>query len=563
MFQNQSLVHFRDLTAKTKHSQLHDIVGRDTLLRRLERIIARRQKRHAILIGEKGVGKTALVQAFAFRLSRHRIKSIQQMKVFHLDIHQILLGLMSSDSETFVKEITQAFHYLRNTIVFIDDLGLLLEAGNDYLTAFVYLMQPFLERSDLHILTEVQPSHWRQLLEKDIVFSRHFEAIIVQEPSTDQAKAMVTVAAGKMRQQYRNLSLDESIITQSVTLAKRYLHDRALPDKAIDLLDEALAQCVIEGKMTVTTNDLKKIISERTGIPIENLTSSEQIKLARLEENLKRAVVGQDHAIQAVAAVIKRSRTGFRDPARPIGSFLFMGPSGVGKTELTKTLAKTVYDSEKALIRLDMSEFSEAHNAQRLIGAPPGYVGYEQGGQLTNPVAAQPYSLIVLDEIEKAHPKVFDIFLQVLDEGRLTDGQGKTVDFRNTIIIATSNIALEGIHDVTTPDFVGQTLMPILMTYFRPEFINRFDAITVFKPLDRHAMQQIVRLEIDKMIDRVKNQNINVTIAESTIAKIVDRGYNPTFGARPLKRFIQENFENLIAQQVVEGQLKAGQLIEF
>ncbi len=367
---------------------------------------------------------------------------------------------------------------------------------------------------------------------------------------------------------FHSVKIDDNAIRDSVVLSKRYIQDRHLPDKAIDLLDEASSKIALENKTVLTTEDIRDIISNRTGIPVNSLSADDQSKLSNLEELLAQSVIGQPHGIHVVSEAIRRARAGLKDPNKPTGSFLFLGPSGVGKTELAKVLAREIYNTEKALIRLDMSEFSEQHTVQRLVGAPPGYVGYDEGGQLTNPVWDQPYSLILLDEIEKAHPKVFDVFLQVLDDGRLTDGQGRTVDFKNTIIIATSNIASSEIMEeikkaedketLSSSEFVDNIITPILRDYFRPEFINRFDEIVVFNPLGIEELIQIAKLQIKKIQKRLEEKGIIIEVSDETLRSFATEAYNPDFGARPLKRLLQDRIENVIAKSIIDGKIKEG-----
>jgi len=384
----------------------------------------------------------------------------------------------------------------------------------------------------------------------------------LDEPSREDTLKILKAVAAKLTK-HHGVAIDDQVIEASVDLSSRYVQDRFLPDKAIDILDEATSGAKVAGKAAITVEDLKTVLSQRTGIPITSLTAEESLQLLNLEEKLKTQVIGQDQAVRAVCDVIKRSRAGLKDPNRPIGSFLLLGPTGVGKTELAKALSRTVYGSEKVMVRLDMSEFTEAHTADKLIGAPPGYVGYEEGGQLTNPIRQHPYSLILLDELEKAHPKVFDVFLQVLEDGRLTDSQGHTADFKNTIIIMTSNIDVG-----TIPRSLGgggsrTALMKALSSYLRPEFLNRIDEIIVMNKLGVNEIKAIAKLQLNQVISRLKAKNITLTVPEAVLDKLAKLANVSEFGARPLKRLIQDKIEEPLAEQIISGKIKSGDTVQW
>ena len=356
---------------------------------------------------------------------------------------------------------------------------------------------------------------------------------------------------------HHQVAIEPAALQAAIDLSSRYVQDRFLPDKAIDLLDEATSGAKIAGKLSVSVEDIKQILAQRTGIPITALTQEESLQLLDLDKQLKQQLIGQDQAVDAVCDVIKRSRAGLKDPNRPIGSFLLLGPTGVGKTELAKALARTVYKSEKAMVRLDMSEFTEAHTADKLIGAPPGYVGYEEGGQLTNPIRRRPYSLILMDELEKAHPKVFDVFLQVLEDGRLTDSQGHLADFKNTIIIMTSNIDVAVLQGPSLK--VDRTaLMKTLSSYLRPEFLNRIDEIIIMNKLGLKEIKAIAKIQLNQVVNRLKVKGIILTVPEAALDKLAQGGDVAEFGARPLKRLIQDKIEEPLAEMIISGKLKPG-----
>ncbi|MEI6886686.1 MAG: ATP-dependent Clp protease ATP-binding subunit [bacterium] len=561
-----------DLTSQAKDSLLHKAIGREKEIQQLIRVLSRESKSNAILIGEAGVGKTAVVEGLATMVAREEIKGIfTDVRVVSLNI-VALLGAATSRGvlEDILSGIIDEIKRSGNIILFIDEIHLITGGGNsNESTLIANILKPFLARGELHVIGATTLGEYRKYIEKDPALARRFEPIKVDEPSSENSILICTESAKRLSH-FHKVEITALAVSNAVELSKRYITDRFLPDKAIDLLDEACSHATLEGRKVVDENDIKTILAEKTGIPVQKLSQSESDKLTNLEGIINETLIGQGEAVHAVCEVIRRSRAGLKDPKKPIGSFLFLGASGVGKTELAKQICKIVYDTEKAMVRIDMSEFGETHTVQRLIGAPPGYVGYEEGGQLTNPIWERPYSLILLDEIEKAHPKIFDIFLQVLDDGRLTDGQGRTVDFKNAIIIATSNIASEEIIEklseagnIDKADFLQNELMPILKDYFRPEFINRFDDIVIFNPLTKEALGKIVRIQISKIEEKLKDKGIKISLSDEVVNTIVEKTYNPQFGARPTIRLMQDKIENWIAKQIIEGKITNGQVLEI
>jgi ATP-dependent Clp protease ATP-binding subunit ClpC len=547
----------KNLLTEAHHLGAYNILHRDLEVSRLVRTTNRPIRNNPLLLGEPGVGKTALVKGLAFRLAHGALHASHIEKVLLVNTSYLAMLIGSQDMASMQKEQEELLGYT-NTLLLIDDARLLF-TQND-LTAMLYFLQPLLERKDLYVTLACSMAEYRRYIEKDPIFFREMEPIQVPELSLEHAQdAVMNVVATRMQE--TSCHIDADTVQQAVSLAKRYIPERSLPDKAVILLNEAIAKVLGEGRDRVEFSDCKQIVAEKTGIPVETLTASDQEKLLNLEKELDLQVIGQEHVTTSVARVIRRARAGLKDPGRPIASFLFLGSSGVGKTELAKVLTRTVYHNERALLRFDMSEFSEPHNVQRLVGAPPGYLGFEEGGQLTNAVLAQPYSLVLLDEIEKAHPKVFDIFLQVMDDGRLTDGKGRTVDFSNCIIIATSNIAIDEIlrgftaeEEILTKSWYEEFALPILGAYFRPEFINRFDDVLIFSPFNQQNLFKVAQLEVKKLQKRLIDQHIELSIDNEELQEIVIKLYNPLFGARPIRRYLQETIENDLAEQILRGE---------
>jgi len=568
-----------NLTQKALTGKLDPVIGREKEIEQLIRILARRTKSNAILVGDPGVGKTAIVEGLALKISQGQVPDLlKNIQIFNLNLTTLLAGASyQGELETRLQSLIKEVKRLGNIIVFIDEIHMIIGAGSaaGAMTA-ANILKPALARGDLNVIGATTADEFRQYIEKDPALERRFEPIKVDEPSRQDSLKILKSVSAKLTK-HHGITIDDQVIESAVDLSTRYVPDRFLPDKAIDLLDEATSGAKIASKSAITIEDLKTVLSQRTGIPITSLTQEESVKLMNLEQQLNDQIIGQGQAVRAISDVIKRSRAGLKDPNRPIGSFLLLGPTGVGKTELAKALARTVYQSEKAMVRLDMSEFTEAHTADKLIGAPPGYVGYEEGGQLTNPIRQHPYSLILLDELEKAHPKVFDVFLQVLEDGRLTDSQGHTADFKNTIIIMTSNIDVSD--DVS--DFLqGPTLkdksekrsdlnvsrtdlMKALSSYLRPEFLNRIDDIIVMNKLGLAEIKQIAKLQLNQVINRLKTKGIALTVPDAALDKLAKLGDVAEFGARPLKRLIQDKIEEPLAEMIIAGKLKSGETYDL
>ena len=565
-----------DLTASAHKGTVPQIIDREKEINQLIRILIRQMKNNVILVGEPGVGKKSIVEGLALKIASGQVPDqLKNLKILSLN----LVGIQSAAPgrmEALLEQILDEIKLSGNKILFINDLHT-ISTGESYdSNTILNILKPALLHGELHIIGATTLTNFRKNLERDATFSQQFETVKVEEPSAETTFEILKSMAKRL-EIYHKVKISDEAINTAITLSKRYIQDKFLPDKAINLLDESSSKVAVEKKTEVSGDDIKVVISERTGIPVSKITSSDIKKLTNLEEELKSKVIGQDYAVHVVSEVIRRSRAGLKDPKKPIGTFLFLGPSGVGKTHLAKTLTKIIYDTEKAMIRLDMSEFSESHTVQRLIGSPPGYVGYEEGGQLTNPIWERPYSLILLDEIEKAHPKVFDIFLQVLDEGRLTDGQGRTVDFKNTVIIATSNIAADEIlkksqnqakllasgSSFDREKFYEEEIIPILREYFRPEFINRFDEVVVFNPLGIEELMIIAKLQIKDIQERLSDKKITINASDKTLQQYAQKSNNPAYGARPLIRLLQDNIENVIARKIINGELNEGQTITF
>ena len=555
-----------NLTQKALTGKLDPVIGRDQEIEQLIRVLARRTKSNAILVGDPGVGKTAIVEGLALKIAQNQVPAIlNRIQIFNLNLTTLLAGASyQGELETRLQSLIKEVKRLGNTIIFIDEIHMIMGAGSasGAMTA-ANILKPALARGDLNVIGATTSDEFRQYIEKDPALERRFEPIKVDEPSRQDSLKILKSVSAKLTK-HHGITIDDQVIESAVDLSVRYVQDRFLPDKAIDLLDEATSGAKIAAKSAITIEDLKTVLSQRTGIPITSLTQEESLQLLNLETRLKEQLIGQDQAVKAVADVIKRARAGLKDPNRPIGSFLLLGPTGVGKTELAKALARTVYQSEKALVRLDMSEFTEAHTADKLIGAPPGYVGYEEGGQLTNPIRQHPYSLILMDELEKAHPKVFDVFLQVLEDGRLTDSQGHTADFKNTIIIMTSNIDVsESRRSLGEGGSDRTALMKTLSSYLRPEFLNRIDDIIVMNKLTLENIKQIARLQLNLVIARLKAKNITLSVSDSALNKLAALGNVKEFGARPLKRLIQDKIEEPLAELIISGKIKSGDTINW
>lgn len=532
------------------------IIGRINETENLIRILLKSEKSNIILVGEHGVGKSALIESLAEKIKN--VPALANSKIKSLDT-ETLFSSQANLNNFGVSLIEETSQSSGKIILVLDNVSLLDNPGQ--IQALTNFLSHLLKNNKISVILVASPSFYNESLKTSAIINNYFEKIIIEEPPLEDSKKIARLKASKI-EEYQKIKFDNNAVNQAVELSKRYLH-KPLPQSAIDLLEEAAAQKSLQKGNFVSEDDIKNIVSSKTGIPLATLTVSEKDKLINLESVLSVRVVGQEEAIKKVSQAIRRSRAGLKDNKKPIGSFLFLGPTGVGKTELARNLAKIFYNDSNAFVRLDMSEFSEPHTTQRLIGSPPGYVGYEEGGQLTNPILEKPYSLILLDEIEKAHPKVFDIFLQILDDGRLTDSQGKTVDFKNTIIIATSNASSEKLFELTPEQLKTFDPIPELLNYFRPEFINRFDEIIVFNPLTTPELIKIARLKIEELSERLKDKNIKIEVSDSRLEKLVKESYNPSFGARPLERIIREKLENEIAKKLIDGSLLPGSTVKW
>ncbi|HPF88285.1 MAG TPA: ATP-dependent chaperone ClpB [Candidatus Limiplasma sp.] len=683
----------QDLVELARNQKLDPVIGRDNEIRSVIRILSRKTKNNPVLIGEPGVGKTAIAEGLAIRIVRGDVpEGLRDRKVFSLDMGALIAGAKyRGEFEERLKAVLEEIKKSEGKILlFIDELHNIVGAGRTEGSMDAgNILKPMLARGELHLIGATTLDEYRKYIEKDAALERRFQPVMVNEPTVEDT---ISILRG-LKERYEvfhGVQITDAALVAAAKLSNRYISDRFLPDKAIDLVDEACAmirteidslptelddkqrrimQLEIEltslkdetddaskvradelqaelsdlqeefnamkarwenekadilkvqklreeiesvnaeiqnaqrvydlnkaaelqyGKLPqlqaqlkeqekiaeqihgedsllrdkVTEEEISRIVSRWTGIPVTRLKESDREKLLKLPDELHKRVIGQDEAVQTVSEAILRSRAGIADEDRPIGSFLFLGPTGVGKTELAKALAQNLFDDEKNMVRIDMSEYMEKFSVSRLIGAPPGYVGYDEGGQLSEAVRRKPYCVVLLDEIEKAHPEVFNILLQVLDDGRITDSQGRTVDFKNTIIIMTSNLGsgllLDGLKDGEITQEARDGVMQMLKQSFRPEFLNRIDDIVFYKPLERDEIRQIVRLQIKHLQDRLEHQNIHMELTDKAVDFIVDASYEPAFGARPLKRYIQSHVETLMARKLVAGELVPGQVV--
>lgn len=571
-----------DLTQEAREDLLDPVYGRDKETERLTHILLRRTKNNPIIIGEAGVGKTAIVEGLAEKIVAKQVPpELINKRIIQLDISSLVAGASHRGEfeERLKQVIKEAMAQSGQTILFIDEIHTLMGAGDtDGALDASNIIKPYLARGQLQIIGTTTTSEYRRYFEKDKAFERRFQPILAEEPSEETAFGMLKVIKGKY-ETFHKVVIPNEVLEQAVHLSKKYIGERFLPDKAVDLLDEASAQVKLlvgQGKRqdaTLTKNDIETVVANWTGIPITKLTEDESEKLLHIDEYIHKRLIDQEEAVLAVSEAVRRGRIGLSSPNRPIASFIFLGPTGVGKTELAKTLAEILFGRDDAIVRLDMSEYMEKHEVAKLIGAPPGYVGYEEGGQLTEAVRAKPYSIVLLDEVEKAHPDVFNILLQLLEDGRLTDNKGNTVSFKNTIIIATSNIGSSLIEQQLTSaaknkeDFaktfteLNSLLVAELHKFFKPELLNRFDEVVTFKPLRSEDMLAIAKLGVGKTAALLREQGINLMVSQEALAVLAKEGYDPSYGARPLRRLIQSEIENPIALYLIGKSFLPGDTI--
>lgn len=617
-----------DMTKKAAENTYDPVIGREDVLERVIQILSRRTKNNPVLTGEPGVGKTAVAEGLAQRIADGRVPAnLKNRRIISMDLVGMLSGArFRGDFEERIKTFLEEAEADGNVILFIDELHMIMGAGagaSETMDA-ANILKPILARGGLQVIGATTLKEYRRYIEKDAAFERRFQPVAVEEPDQEDAVKILLGLKGRY-ESYHGLTITEDAVRAAVSLSSRYIQDRFLPDKAVDLMDEAASRIRTRALSTpswlldledeirrigrekkkaadaqeyekaavlrdsqnslvkeltekqtewqkqqcscVDAEDIAEVVSAWTGIPVTMLTEDETRQLRELESSLHSRVIGQDDAVRAVARAIRRGRTGVADPDRPVGSFLFLGPTGVGKTELCRAMAEVLFHDENAMIRLDMSEYMEQYTVSKLIGSPPGYVGYDEGGQLTEMVRRKPYSIILLDEIEKAHPDVWNTLLQILDDGRLTDAQGRTVSFKNTIIVMTSNIGAREITGKSSLGFarneeseeerreenIRSRVMEAVKMTFRPEFINRLDEVIVFHPLKQEDVRKIADLQIAKLADRMKKQGITLRVEESAVDLLSEKGYDPSFGARPLKRTIQSMLQNAVADRILDG----------
>ncbi|HYK67015.1 MAG TPA: ATP-dependent Clp protease ATP-binding subunit [Streptosporangiaceae bacterium] len=625
----------RDLTAMAREGRLDPVIGRDGEIEQTIEVLSRRAKNNPVLIGEAGVGKTAIVEGIAQRILDDEVpQTLADKRVIQLELSGVVAGTRyrGDFEERMTRIIDEIREHGDELIIFIDELHTLVGAGSGTEGGMDAgnMVKPALARGELHVVGATTLDEYRKNIEKDAALARRFQPILIPEPTVEDTLAILHGLKDRY-EAHHQVRYEDAALGAAVELSDRYITDRFLPDKAIDLIDQAGARVRLRTKTPgmdrrelerkaeelrrdrdqavasedyeqasrlrdelrdirtrvehlgtesgavpeVTPDDIAEVVSRATGIPVHQLTEEEKNRLLGLEQHLHDRVVGQDQAVAVVAEAVRRSRAGLGDPNRPVGSFLFLGPTGVGKTELARALTEALFGADSKMIRLDMSEFQERHTVSRLVGAPPGYVGYEEAGQLTEAVRRRPYSVVLLDEIEKAHADVFNILLQVLDDGRLTDGQGRTVDFKNTVLIMTSNLGSDLIgrrsgalgfgspaSGATAGDGAMQDqLMRRLRESFRPEFLNRIDEIVIFRELDRDELRQITELLLEETRRRLHAQNVTVQFSPAAVDWIAEHGYQPEFGARPMRRTIQREVDNQLSRMLLDGQVRPGQKV--
>ena len=627
-----------DLTEQAAEGKLDPVIGREQEIGRLMQILSRRTKNNPCLVGEPGVGKTAVIEGLAQRISGGLVpEGMKEKKIFTMDLASMIAGSKyRGEFEERMKKLIQEVKAAGNVILFLDEVHTIIGAGGaEGAMDASNILKPSLARGEIQLIGATTIGEYRKYIEKDAALERRFQPVTVEEPTKEQCLEILEGLKSRY-ENHHHVTVEQEALESAVALSVRYVNDRFLPDKAIDVLDEACSKVSLRGfkvpdsieeleqvidnlkvqkeeairegnmteastlhkeqmvaekkldqarsrfqkknkdrQVTVTEEDIAAVVSEWTKIPVQKLAESESERLRKLEKTLHKRVIGQEEAVTAVAKAVRRGRVGLKDPNRPIGSFLFLGPTGVGKTELSKALAEALFGDENAMIRVDMSEYMEKHSVSKMIGSPPGYVGHDDGGQLSEQVRRHPYSVVLFDEIEKAHPDVFNILLQVLDDGHITDSQGRKVDFRNTVIIMTSNAGAQAIIDPKRLGFVTKedkgadykrmksNVMNEIKLVFRPEFLNRIDEIIVFHSLGTDEMKKITGLMCKEIVKRAKEQlNITLTIRDSVKKHIVETGTDQKYGARPLRRAIQNQLEDALADAILSGEIKSGDHVE-
>ncbi|SFN82352.1 ATP-dependent Clp protease ATP-binding subunit ClpC [Pseudobutyrivibrio sp. UC1225] len=628
----------RDLTAMAEEGELDPIVGRDTEIQRVIQILSRRGKNNPCLIGEPGVGKTAIVEGLAQRIVEGNVPdSVSDLRVLSLDLSGMVAGSKyRGEFEERIKKVIAEVVEEGNILLFIDEIHTLIGAGGaEGAIDASNILKPAMARGEIQILGATTITEYRKYVEKDAALERRFQPVMIEEPSEEETIEILK-GVRYLYEEHHGVVIPDEAVEACVTLSERYIADRFLPDKAIDLMDEAAAslklsfvkrvpkddtlitqiqqladdmeQAIIDGDIAqasiikkqkdelvakkeaedkkaakkrkaksavLTENDVATVVALWTKIPVAKLTEQESVRLRKIESILHKRVIGQEEAVSAVARAVRRGRVGLKEKGRPIGSFLFLGPTGVGKTEISKALAEAVFGTESSMIRVDMSEYMEKHSVSKMIGSPPGYVGYDEGGQLSEKVRRNPYSVILFDEIEKAHPDVFNVLLQILDDGHVTDSQGRKVDFKNTIIIMTSNAGAQAIiepkklgfaskEDANKDyEFMKNGVMEEVKRIFKPEFLNRIDETIVFRALTKDDMKQIAGLQVKQFVARCKEQmDIDVSIPVAVKTWIVEKAYDPKYGARPIRRKIQTSLEDVMAEEILAGKFKSGDSVK-
>ena len=552
----------KDLTTLARRGALDPVLCRQKEIDRTVQILSRRTKNNPCLIGEAGVGKTAIAEGLAQRIVTGDVPDeLKTKKLISIDIPSMVAGTKyRGDFEDRVKNCIEEVKRAGNIILFVDEIHTIVGAGAaEGAIDAANILKPPLARGEIRLIGATTFDEYRRYIEKDAALERRFQTIEVNEPSVEDTKKILCGLRERYETRHGVKITDEAIDT-AVQMGQRYLTDRFFPDKAIDLIDEGAARVRMKGYQQLTAEDIAQVVSQSTGIPTSRLTEDENLRLKNLEQELHLKIVGQDEAVSAVAKAVRRGRVGLKDPHRPIGSFLFLGPTGVGKTELCKTLAETLFSNKNAIIKLDMSEYMEKHSVSKLIGSPPGYVGFDEAGQLTEKIRRHPYSVVLFDEIEKAHPDVFDLLLQVLEDGALTDSQGRKTDFSNTVVIMTSNIGAKKITEQKTLGFGTETLQDTQMKReilfelrktFRPEFLNRIDETVVFKKLNADEIKEITKNLLENLSSRAEKIGLRITFDQTAVEEISKKGFDERFGARPIRRAIQTEIEDPLADFIL------------